>query len=86
MLPGFVLEVKVMAKGKSFEAELEKLQEIVAKLEGGAESLEDSLKLFEEGTKIAKFCYNVLDTAEQKITDLSKSNAESEKKPSTKKV
>ncbi len=75
-----------MAKGKSFEAELEKLQEIVAKLEGGAESLEDSLKLFEEGTKIAKFCYNVLDTAEQKITDLSKSSAEPEKKPRMKKA
>lgn len=86
MLPGFILEVNVMAKGKSFEAELKKLQEIVAKLEGGAESLGDSLKLFEEGTKIAKFCYNVLDTAEQKITDLSKSGTEAEKKSSTKKA
>ena len=61
-----------MAKSKSFESELKKLQEIVAKLENGAESLEDSLKLFEDGTKIAKFCYGVLDSAEQKITNLAK--------------
>ena len=63
-----------MPKNKSFEVEFKKLQEIVAKLENGAESLEDSLKLFEDGTKIAKFCYEVLDSAEQKITDLSKIN------------
>ena len=63
-----------MPKNKSFEVELKKLQEIVAKLENGTESLEDSLKLFEDGTKIAKFCYEVLDSAEQKITDLSKVN------------
>lgn len=63
-----------MPKNKSFEVEFKKLQEIVAKLENGAESLEDSLKLFEDGTKIAKFCYDVLDSAEQKITDLSKVN------------
>ena len=74
-----------MAKGKSFDVELKKLQEIVAKLEGGTESLENSLKLFEEGTKIAKFCYDVLDTAEQKITDLSKTGVDLEKKPSDEK-
>ena len=63
-----------MAKTKSFESELARLQEIVAKLEKGAESLDDSLKLFEEGTKISKFCYEVLDKAEQKITNMSQVN------------
>lgn len=63
-----------MPKCKSFEAELKKLQDIVSKLEKGTESLENSLKLFEEGTKIANFCYGVLESAEQKITDLSKVN------------
>lgn len=86
MLPGFILEVRGMAKSKSFEEELKKLQEIVAKLEGGAESLEDSLKLFEEGTKIAKFCYGVLESAEQKITNLSKASAELENKVSSEKA
>lgn len=63
-----------MAKTKSFESELARLQEIVAKLEKGTESLDDSLKLFEEGTKISKFCYGVLDKAEQKITNVSQVN------------
>ena len=63
-----------MAKTKSFESELARLQEIVAKLEKGTESLDDSLKLFEEGTKISKFCYEVLDKAEQKITNVSQVN------------
>ena len=67
-----------MAKSKSFETELKKLQEIVAQLENGTESLEDSLKLFEEGTKIARFCHEVLDSAEQKITNLSKVNLSTE--------
>ena len=64
----------MVARSKSFESELKKLQEIVAKLESGTESLQDSLNLFEEGTKIAKFCHEVLNSAEQKITDLSKVN------------
>lgn len=67
-----------MSKSKSFEAELKKLQEIVSKLENGTESLEESLKLFEDGTKIAKFCYKVLDSAEQKITNLSDLNLETD--------
>ena len=64
-----------MAKSKSFETEFKKLQEIVSKLEQGTESLDDSLKLFEQGTKLADFCYGVLTSAEQKITDLSKVSA-----------
>lgn len=63
-----------MAKTKSFETELTRLQEIVSKLEKGTESLDESLKLFEEGTKISKFCYEVLDKAEQKITNLANVN------------
>ena len=61
-----------MKNEKSFEGELKKLEEIVYRLENGSESLEESLKLFEQGTKIASYCYKVLDSAEQKIIDLSK--------------
>ena len=44
-----------MAKSKSFETELKKLQEIVAKLENGTESLEDSLKFsfYKKGSRKA---------------------------------
>ncbi len=64
---------------KSFEGELKKLEAIVSKLENGSESLEDSLKLFEQGTKIANYCHEVLQTAEQKIIDLSKNKIYEEK-------
>lgn len=71
--------VVFLKNGKSFEGELKKLEAIVNKLENGSESLEDSLKLFEQGTKIANYCYEVLQTAEQKIIDLSKNKIYEEK-------
>lgn len=67
-------------KGKiSFEAAVEELALIVEKLEAGEASLEDSLKLFEKGAKLASQCYTVLQNAEQKITELSKLEAEAAK-------
>lgn len=61
-----------MKKDATFESAIKKLEEIVSKLENGEESLENSLKLFKEGTELAGVCYEVLENAEQKITDLSK--------------
>ena len=61
-----------MKKDVTFESSIKKLEEIVLKLESGEESLENSLKLFKEGTELAGFCYEILGNAEQKITDLSK--------------
>ena len=55
----------------TFEAAIEELESIVAKLESGEESLEHSLKLYEKGTQLAKFCYTTLQNAEQKIVELS---------------
>lgn len=60
-----------MNKKMTFEAAAEKLDIIVKKLEGGEETLESSLKLFEEGSALASFCYKKLSSAEQKITELS---------------
>ena len=62
----------------SFEASIQELEEIVAKLENGEESLEESLKLFEKGTKLASSCYQTLEKAEQKITELSKLEEDSQ--------
>jgi exodeoxyribonuclease VII small subunit len=59
-----------MNKKMTFEDAAEKLDAIVEKLEGGEETLEGSLKLFEEGTALASFCYKKLSSAEQKITEL----------------
>lgn len=50
-----------------FEKKLNRLEEIVAKMEGGDIPLEDSLKLFEEGVKLSRTCQTELDEAEQKV-------------------
>ena len=43
-------------KKMSFEQSVDRLQEIVAALEKGDAPLADSLKLFEEGTKLVSSC------------------------------
>ena len=52
----------------TYENAMKRLEEIVSKLERETLSLDDSLKLFEEGTRLAAFCGKTLDLAEQKIT------------------
>lgn len=47
-----------------------RLQEIVAKLESGEATLEESMTLFEEGAKLSALCYNTLDRAELKVREL----------------
>lgn len=56
---------------KKYEDNIKRLEEIVAILEKGDLPLADSLKLFEEGTKLSSQCYETLKSAEQKITVLS---------------
>jgi exodeoxyribonuclease VII small subunit len=53
---------------KKFEKAMERLEEIVQNLEGGDLPLEDALKAFEEGMKLAKFCSLKLEEAEKKVT------------------
>jgi exodeoxyribonuclease VII small subunit len=50
-----------------FEKKLGRLEEIVQKMEKGELSLEDSLKLFEEGVKISRECHVQLNDAEKKV-------------------
>ncbi len=65
-------------KKASFEENIAKLREIVEKLESGKTSLEESMKLFEEGTKLSASCYETLKKAELKITELSEIEEERE--------
>lgn len=67
-----------MAAKFNFEAATARLQEIVAQLESGESTLEESMKLFEEGAKLSARCYEALDKAEQKITELTKIREETE--------
>ncbi|MFH0974712.1 MAG: exodeoxyribonuclease VII small subunit [Spirochaetota bacterium] len=56
----------------TFEAAMKQLEQIVQELESGNLSLEDSIKKFEEGIKLSKFCSSKLDETEKKITLLLK--------------
>ncbi len=59
-----------MATEWTYEKAMGRLEQIVAALEGGKCSLDDSLKLFEEGTKLTAYCSKLLREAEQKIVKL----------------
>lgn len=50
-----------------FEKKLKELENIVAKMEGGDLSLDESLKLFEKGVKASRDCQKNLDEAEEKV-------------------
>ena len=51
----------------SFEQALQGLTTMVEKLESGKLSLEESVKAFEEGVKLARQCEKLLDDAEQRL-------------------
>ena len=53
-----------------FEESIQELEEIVEQLEKGDASLNDSLKLFENGIKLSKSCQKMLDNAEKKVSIL----------------
>ncbi len=57
---------------QSFEESLKKLEAIVAQMERGDVTLEESIKLFEEGTKLAEQCKQQLAEAEGKVEILVK--------------
>ena len=56
-----------MSKQVEFEAVLKKLQLIVDKLEHGNVTLNESIKLYEEGMELSKICFEELNDAKQKI-------------------
>ena len=56
----------------TFEAALSRLEEIVRLLDSGGAPLDESLKLFEEGVALVRFCGKKLDNAEQKLKILVK--------------
>jgi exodeoxyribonuclease VII small subunit len=59
-----------------FEKSIVKLEAIVEKLESGDQTLEASLKLFEEGIQLTRRCQQALEQAENKITVLTQNNEE----------
>lgn len=63
-----------------FENALKKLENIVEALERGDLSLDESLKKYEEGMKLAKICTKKLEEAERKVEVLVKSEGGKRKK------
>lgn len=59
-----------------FEQDMQELESIVAQMERGDLRLEDSLRLFERGTALARSCRKSLDTAELKVRNLLDEDAE----------
>jgi exodeoxyribonuclease VII small subunit len=56
----------------AFEGALKQLEDIVQRLEKGELSLEESLKLYEEGIRLSRLCHTKLDEAEGRIEQLLK--------------
>ena len=71
---------KKLSPKTSFEDALEELEDVANKLEGGELGLDDSIKEFEKGIKLARYCQQKLEEAERKIEILQK-GADGEIKP-----
>lgn len=63
-------ETSEKTKDMTYEKAMERLSEIVRLLDGSKLSLDESVKLFEEGASLAKFCDRCLKDAELKIVRL----------------
>ena len=54
-------------ENKTFEASMQRLEQIVRAMERGDVALEESLKLFQEGTELVRNCNQLLDNAELQV-------------------
>ncbi len=70
-------------EGMSYEDSLERLEEIVQRLESGQLPLDESLRLFEEGTRLTKVCQKRLTEAELRIERLMADGDRTEEMPSS---
>ena len=61
-------------QGRTFEASLEALEQIVRQLESGDLPLEKSLELFEQGIRLSRECQERLSQAERRIEILLRDN------------
>jgi len=57
---------------ETYEAKIEQLKKIIEKIEDGNTSLDESMKLYEQGAALIKQCETLLAEAELKITTLSR--------------
>jgi exodeoxyribonuclease VII small subunit len=70
-----------MSDAPAFEDSLAALEERVRKLEAGDVSLEEALRLFEEGVDLARTCHEHLEAAEQRVAQLVRGSQGIEERP-----
>lgn len=58
----------------NFEQAMTELEQLVEQIESGEIGLEEALKRYERGTALIKRCRTVLDSAEQRIAELTRNN------------
>ena len=65
-------KIKMAEKKKemTFDSAVKRLEQIVEMLEGGKQTLEKSMELFEEGTALTEFCEQKLKTAKLRVAEL----------------
>ena len=54
-------------QNKTFEQSMQRLEQIVRAMERGDVALEESMKLFQEGTELVRSCGKLLDDAELQV-------------------
>ena len=54
-------------QNQTFEASMARLEQIVRAMERGDVALEESLKLFQEGTELVRNCQKLLDEAQLQV-------------------
>ena len=57
-------------KNTTFEANLKRLEQIVRAMERGDVALEESLKLFQEGTELVRSCEKLLEEAQMQVNKI----------------
>ncbi len=57
-------------ESEDFDLQLERLRSLVEKMEQGGLSLDESLKLFEQGINLSRNLFKILDQAEGKVEEL----------------
>lgn len=62
---------KKVAKELNYETARDELAKVVAELEAGGTSLEESLALWERGEQLAKICNTWLETAKKRLDEAS---------------
>ena len=68
-------------KQQKFEDAMKALEEIVKRLESGDLPLEESLKIFEEGIALSRYCFNKLEEAEKRVSILIKDENGTRREP-----